>query len=51
MLEDFMRKLTDTEHEIMELLLNGNCPKKNIRKITYIIWYCSLASIKLKKII
>lgn len=51
MLEDFMRGLSHTEHEIMYLLSEGNCPKKNIRKITYIVWYCTMAPFKSKKII
>lgn len=51
MLEDFMRELSNIEHKIMYLLSKGNCPKKNIRKITHLIWNYPLASFKFKKII
>ena len=51
MLEDFMRELSNIEHKIMYLLSKWNCPKKNIRKITHIIWNYPLASFKFKKII
>ena len=51
MLEDFMRELSNIEHEIMYLLSKGSCPKKNIRKITYTVWYCTMAPFKSKKII
>ena len=33
-----MRDLNQTEHKIVNLLVQGKSPKRNSRNITYILW-------------
>ena len=33
-----MRDLNQTEHKIVNLLVQGKCPKRYSRSVTYIIW-------------
>ena len=33
-----MRKLNQTEHNIINLLVRGKSPKKNSHGVTYILW-------------
>lgn len=39
-----MRELNRTEHEIVNLLVQGKRPKKNSRIVTYILWNCAVES-------
>lgn len=42
--ESLMRELSLSEHEIIRLLSEGNCPKRYSRYITYIEWNSTVAS-------
>lgn len=46
-----MRELNQTEHEIVNLLVRGKCPKRDSRNVTYIIWNGAVESCQSQKAI
>lgn len=46
-----MRQLNRTEHEIVNLLVRGKCPKRYSRSVTYIIWNGAVESRQSQKTI